>query len=226
MGVLNTVRGKATGASKDRSAPWRTGATRRRRFVTGVVGVAVLAALQVPVPATPAGAAPAAPVEVPALPSSPAPTPAPTLAVGDFANPPPPPSQRSSQPPSPRSSSFDPRRSTPLDDLTTPTRRLYANPDGSTTAVVSAAPVRQRTAQGTWRDLDLSLTAGAGGALGARFAPSAARLSGRVGPGADTASVDTPAGTIVLRHPTPRQGRRWWRATPPVSGPPCPPGAT
>ena len=65
--------------------------------------------------------------------------------------------------------------------------------------MVSAGPVRFKDSAGHWTDNDLTLTPGPAGALVAKAAPVATRL----GPRADgaVASVDTPAGTVALRHP-------------------------
>lgn len=68
-------------------------------------------------------------------------------------------------------------------------------------AQVSARPVRYKGADGAWRDFDLDLVPGQapGAALAPRGAPGAARLA--PASGAAVATLVTPAGDVVLRHP-------------------------
>lgn len=141
---------------------------------------------------------PAGPAAVPPLKSTPAPTPPAPTAPGDFSGAPPHPDRRSADPPAPRAS-FDPARSKMLDAETTPTKAVYANPDGTRTALVSQIPVRFRDQAGAWRDIDASVIAAPGGGLQAKAAPGAATL-GPVAQGA-VATVVTPAGPVVARHP-------------------------
>jgi RHS repeat-associated protein len=121
--------------------------------------------------------------------------------VGDVADVPPHPSEQGQgRRPNP-GGGFDPARSSFVDSETTPTRRVADNADGSKTLFVSAGPVRfQDPAAGdAWTDIDLSLVAGADGALVAKASPADARLGAQaVG---DLATLQTAAGPIVLRHP-------------------------
>lgn len=177
-------------------------AARRRAFggreaLSAVAIVAVLSASQSLVaPAAVAQQPPALGLPAP-LESEPPPPPRVEIPAGDSTGAPPHPAQRSSEPPAPRSS-FDPARSRVLDAETTPTKLVYANPDGSRTAVLSQAPVRFKDPAGAWRDIDTSVVA-SGGGLAAKSAPDAATL-GALAAGA-LATVATPAGDVVARHP-------------------------
>lgn len=51
---------------------------------------------------------------------------------------------------------FDPTKADMVESLTTPTRQVYENPDGSRTAVMSPEPVRYEE-DGDWVEIDLSL---------------------------------------------------------------------
>ncbi len=95
---------------------------------------------------------------------------------------------------------FDPLTSRPDESRTTPTRRVFANADGSHTAQVSTRPVRFKDSLGVWRDLDLALVPDAAGVLHGRAAPATAvRVSGRSG-GA-VAVVPTTAGQLQVSVP-------------------------
>src|SRR4051812_21828060 len=69
--------------------------------------------------------------DLPPLRSTPAPRLSPQVPTGDFSNPPP----ESGRPES-HQSHFDPTRSTGVDADTTPTKRVFQNPDGTRTAKV------------------------------------------------------------------------------------------
>jgi alpha-tubulin suppressor-like RCC1 family protein len=85
-----------------------------------------------------------------------------------------------------------------IDSETTPTREVWRNRDGSLTAAISTRPVRHRDAQGVWRDIDMTLEAGADGSLRPKNAPVIARLAGQA---ADTlVTIETPAGAFGLRQ--------------------------
>lgn len=146
------------------------------------------------VPAPPAGAATER--GLPPLPAGAPPERTPQIShTGDFTNPPPPDPKGSSAKPS----SFDPARSVPLDEQTTPTRRVWRNGDGTETEEVSLSAVRFKDPQGRWVDIDTTIVPGPDDTLVAKAAPGAARLRKRSG---DTeATVDTAAGPVMLRHP-------------------------
>ena len=75
---------------------------------------------------------------------------------------------------------FDPATSRPVEALTTPSRVVFANADGSRTAQVSTRPVRFKDPAGSWRDLDLTLTPDGQGRLHGKAAPpSATTIGGR-----------------------------------------------
>lgn len=46
-----------------------------------------------------------------------------------------------------------------IGELTTPTEKVFANPDGSRTSTLSTAPVRFRDTKGQWHEIDLDLEA-------------------------------------------------------------------
>lgn len=132
---------------------------------------------------------------LPALPSTPAERPAdPT---GDFSFPvggPKPPGWKS-----PRATGFVEGQSVEVVDLTTETKQVFENPDGSFTEELSPSPVRYRDASGTWRDYDQDLKASNGG-----FVPEAAPAGERVAATADSAAVVstvTDAGVVKLEQP-------------------------
>lgn len=99
----------------------------------------------------------------------------------------------------PTTAGFDPAASVPIDAETTPTKLVYANPDGTKTAKISLAPVRFRDGAGMWTDFDLTLVPRPDGSLGAKAAPDAATQSRSAVGG--VATVQTSAGPVVLRHP-------------------------
>ena len=175
--------------------------SRLNRSLTVVVAVtAMVVADLVAVPSTPAVAAPPKAKQskdLAAISSEPAPTPRLDVPPGDAANPPPHPSDLERQRPAP--DSFDPARSTVVDAETTPTKKVYKNPDGSFTGLLHARPVRYQDDAGVWKDLDLALVRAADGRLRAKSAPSGAHLS----PGANgpLATIETAAGPITLHHP-------------------------
>jgi RHS repeat-associated protein len=164
-----------------------------------LTALAVLTATMVAV-APSAGAqtkAPKAARDLPLLRSDPAPKVTPERPTGDFTNPPPHPAEADTAR-SARPSGYDPDRSVPIAEETTPTKKVVANRDGSRTAIVSTRPVRFADATG-WHDIDLTLLPGAEGRLTAKAAPGAPTLAPRAE--GVVASVDTPAGPIGLRHP-------------------------
>jgi RHS repeat-associated protein len=169
------------------------------RGASVVLAAALLSQATLVVRPAAAQSKPGPPKPVPGLVSPPSPKARPEAVNGNFANPPDP-----SQPPPPPEPhpSFDPARSTPLDAETTPTAKVYRNPDGSHTAVINARPVRVKdpSAPGGWKDIDLSLAAGADGVLSPKGSPTSARVAARADDPA-LARVDTPAGPIGLRHP-------------------------
>lgn len=135
--------------------------------------------------------------ELPALASSPAPTPPPERPERVFAgldDVAPNPVELDALNRTAKPSAFDPARSTPVDAETTPTRRVFSNSDGSRTAQLNTRPVRFRdpAAGGAWRDFDLTPVPAGDGTLVARSAPGAARLAGRAG--GVVATVETSAG--------------------------------
>ena len=151
-----------------------------------------------PGPTAPGSSSPAPPASPPTTvpPWDATPTGAPT--PGTAPAPPPAPGAPTS-PATSGASGFDAASSVPIDAETTPTKVVYANPDGTKTAKISQAPVRFKDSAGKWTDFDLSLVARPDGSLGAKAAPQAATLSKRADGGA--ATVQTSAGPVVLRHP-------------------------
>lgn len=117
----------------------------------------------------------------------------------DPANIPPHPSQLNSRRPTAKPSAFDPARSTPIDAESTPTKRVWANPDGSRTMQVSTGPKWFKDANGVVREIDLGVVSRADGTKEAKSAPGAAKLAKSTE--ATVASVETSAGTVELRHP-------------------------
>ncbi|MDQ6927476.1 MAG: DNRLRE domain-containing protein, partial [Actinomycetota bacterium] len=168
---------------------------RVRNLLVGLCSLAVLTGGMVAIPHTASAAT--APRDLKPLASTPAPRTTPQLPVGDFSNRPPSPDQLAGRRPTPKGAAFDAARSTPLDDQTTATRRVYVNADGSHTAAVSPAAVRYQSPDGRWTDTNLDLAAAPDGSLSAKAAASSARLA----PTADgTATLPTPNGPITLRN--------------------------
>ena len=95
-------------------------------------------------------------------------------------------------------------RSTPIPAETTPTKRVWQNPDGSRTAQLSASPVRFKGTDGIWRDFDFSLSPTPNGRLAAKASPDSVQF-GAVADGT-LAELPTAAGTIKLRHPGAQRG--------------------
>lgn len=90
-----------------------------------------------------------------------------------------------------------------VEALTTETRKVFDNPDGTSTAEVSASPVRFKDASGRWTALDMKLKPGAGSAK-AGFVPESAPVGFSVGGSADSASVvasPLPVGVVALSQP-------------------------
>ncbi|HEX8771143.1 MAG TPA: DNRLRE domain-containing protein [Acidimicrobiales bacterium] len=94
---------------------------------------------------------------------------------------------------------FDKAKATAIESETTATKKLYANPDGTTTAEISTRPTRFKDTTGTWRDIDLNLVTAADGTLGPKAGDPS--MSARLSPEGDAtaATLDTPAGTIGVR---------------------------
>lgn len=183
---------------------WRGG--RARSVVATVAAVTVVAAGGPAVARSQAAQpGPKAATELPALASERPVRPAPEIPAAQFAEldrrdgVAPAPSELDARNRAPRPSAFDPARSTPVESETTPTRKVFENPDGSRSAQLSSRPVRYRDGTGAWKDFDLSLVPRPDGTLRARSAPEAARLSPQAG--GSVAVVDTAAGPIALGHP-------------------------
>jgi len=171
---------------------------RPRRALTLALLAAVMVAGSQALVLVPAQAAkPAAVKELPALSSEPAPRIEPVIPTGDFSNPP----QVGQDAPPPKPVDKDhpiPADATLIEAETTPTQQVFELKDGSHAAVVSLAPVRFTDATGAWKDYDLTLVEGGDGSLAAKAGPGT-RLAGHAD-GA-LATIDTPLGPIVLRHP-------------------------
>jgi hypothetical protein len=90
-----------------------------------------------------------------------------------------------------------PGRSVPVEELTSPTAAVFANPDGTRTALVTAGPARFRAGDGTWVDYDLDLVARGDGTLGPAAHPAPAAID----PATATVGLPTPAGTVTMTHP-------------------------
>ncbi|MGH9154047.1 MAG: hypothetical protein ACRD03_17050, partial [Acidimicrobiales bacterium] len=139
------------------------------------------------VPHGPAAAEPKAPVSVrdlPGIASPPAPKvtpPVPERPIERLDQVAPHPSELAELNRRDKPSAFDPARSTPIDSETTPTRRVWANPDGTRTLQAHTRPVRYQDGSGAWRDFDLTPVPAPDGTLRARSAPAAARLGARAG---------------------------------------------
>jgi len=145
----------------------------------------------------------------------------PEIPAGDFSYPPPGPGgpdggQQLRSRPTP----LDPSTATPIDDATSPTKRLYRNRDGSRTLELSAGAVRYQDASGRWVGIDRTLVRSPDGSLGATSAPDAVRLAPTAQ--GSVASLGTPAGTVAIRHPdalavaptTQREQARYAKALP------------
>lgn len=83
-----------------------------------------------------------------------------------------------------------------IDDLTTPTEKVFANPDGSRTSKLSTAPVRFQDTKGDWHEIDLDLEA-KNGALATKSAQFPLTLL--TDPAKGLAELSTPAGAFVLK---------------------------
>jgi hypothetical protein len=88
----------------------------------------------------------------------------------------------------------------PVDDLTTESQRVVAEPDGTFTASLSAAPVRERV-DGRWVELDASLARLPDGLLSPAEAIGEVRLSGGGPVGSLLASYDVDGVGYGLRTP-------------------------
>ena len=83
-------------------------------------------------------------------------------------------------------------------ELTTEVRRVWSNPDGTSTEELAASPVRFRDGSGRWRDYDVDLTARNG-----RLVPESAPSGESVATTADAAAVVqtvTDAGVVRLEQ--------------------------
>lgn len=160
-------------------------------FFVAAVLVAELLVAQAPVAADEQGADRSA-VELPGLASSPAPEREVRKPQGDFSRIPSLPADGT-----PPSSSYDPARSVELPAETSPTRKVFANPDGTVTEFVATGPVRFVDATGAWRDIDLTAVPSPDGLLRARSAAWSAALPAAVTPGGPTITIETAAGPIV-----------------------------
>src|SRR5205807_6788911 len=102
--------------------------------------------------------------------------------------------------------SFDPQRSQPVE--TTADRIVYRNPDNTYTMKASTGPARVKddTAPGGWRDLDLTLEPRGNG----RLAPKVNLREVSVGETSDTslADVAVPGGVLSLNADGIAAGRR------------------
>lgn len=96
--------------------------------------------------------------------------------------------------------SFDPKRSTRLDAETTETSEVFENPDGTRTVVMTEKPTRVRDEAGRWQDIDLTLAPGRGGRLSPNVADGAPTLAATAE--GDLVTLATPAGDIVVTHPS------------------------
>jgi len=105
--------------------------------------------------------------ELPPLPSTPPPPRTPAVPEGSF-NYVPVPQEFAVGEPKDRPPSFDPARSRPVEEETTPTRRVWRNEDGTFTAKLDTRPVRHQGPEGHWVDTDVSLQAGPDGRLRAK----------------------------------------------------------
>ncbi len=185
-------------------------ATRRRsqyRTKSRALGLAAAACIAALVssglPGLPASAQSAAPpAPAPQAPASPDPSLSPTTTVPPWdatpkdaskVVPAPPPADPS------KPKGFDEKASTVVAAETTPTKLVYANPDGSRTAKLSTVPQRFKDGSGKWVDYDLSIVSRADGSVGAKAAPQAATLNRKAD--GNLATVQTSAGPVALRHP-------------------------
>ena len=131
----------ATAGSLAQAPPDMSGGA-RRGFVIAVLAVITVASSQALVAPPAAEAATAKPSKpVPALRSEPAPETKPVLPIGDFRNVP---VEGVPMPAGPPQAPFDPATATIVDVETTPTKRVYSNPDGSRTALVDSRSARFR----------------------------------------------------------------------------------
>lgn len=166
----------------------------RRRVGVVAMALCVLASGVVTLAAPAASAAPTG-RNVPGLASAQLPRAVPVPAAGDFSNPPGL-DAVAAKAHAAKPSAFDPAKSRVLEDQTTETRKAWANPDGTTTVQISAAPVRYRDAAG-WHDVDPTLVPSAAGLV-----PRAAKDAVTLASSADGPTVlPTSAGPITLSRP-------------------------
>ena len=136
--------------------------------------------------------------DLPLLRSEPPPVVEPQIPGGDFAGMPGPLGMApiASKPTEP---SFDPARSTPLDDQTTPIKRVWRNGDGTFTTQVSMGPVRHLDSTRRWVDDDFTLVAGPDGTSVAKAAAEPATFAA-LADSAAVATLPTAAGAVAVRH--------------------------
>lgn len=132
--------------------------------------------------------------ELPALGVGDEPVVEPAHAPGDFDRPPP--LVADEEPDSGEASSDE--DSEVLEDLTTPTREVLANEDGSVTENLSTLPVRFEDASGEWREIDLDLVDDGRGDLVTESSPAPVRLLAEE-PGA--VEVELPQGPVQVSAP-------------------------
>ncbi|MDQ2826324.1 MAG: DNRLRE domain-containing protein [Actinomycetota bacterium] len=122
-----------------------------------------------------------------------------TAPAGDFSNPPPPPDELATARPDVVPRPADLAKTTVDDAQTTATKKVHVAPDGTRTLEISPSPVRFKDAAGKWQDIDLAVTPGPDGTLGAKSSDHKTKLS----PQAEgtVAVLETSAGPIGLRHP-------------------------
>ncbi|MEO6628868.1 MAG: PA14 domain-containing protein, partial [Aquihabitans sp.] len=96
---------------------------------------------------------------------------------------------------------FEGGKSTRVDDLTSETREVFDNPDGTRTAKVAASPVRFKDAAGAWRGFDTRLEEQGDGRLSPKSAPAGDSVADSASASASLASVSTSAGQVALRQP-------------------------
>lgn len=83
-------------------------------------------------------------------------------------------------------------------DLTTEVRKVWRNPDGTSTEELAASPVRFRDGSGQWRDYDIDLAARSG-----KLVPESAPVGDSIAVAADAAAVVqtvTAAGVVKLEQ--------------------------
>ena len=180
-------------------------ASRRQCVRAALIVMTATASLALGLVSTVATAPPARadtlqPQALPPLPADPPNVLQPQQPTGDFSNPPPTAGQAASVVGQSKPSAFDPLKSNPLPALTTPTRAVYKNLDGTRTAIITPHPTRFQDATGAWQTIDLALLARAGGVLAATADPSAPVLAAQSSSGT-LVTIPTAAGIVGFAHP-------------------------